>query len=579
MRLLTINGIRVDIDDKTAIGIDLQTYDVKSPAKAKINISNTFSVPKTINNLSIFGLPDNPQSTSTKVYEVSICNYWLDNEKLIDEAKIRVEEIQDRINLLVFDKKDIWETLKTVEWQDFMNDFMFWMYANKGLYDVANPYTGTFDGFIDEFAASNEGVKLSMFWGNLFNQELSELDGKTVERDVYNAITGEVDFSAIYLYSRYYDPSTSTDFNDLKDSHGGHFSVFVKTIFEYIEDTYNVNFLTSGGVLPGNIWDDPVANQLYINSKDIGVLMSGSSPNYNIFFYKIGSAVDGSGQFLPYKKIYDKRDKTLYDFVVSFMQHLNLIKDELFISGENIIRLARFDDLKSIAVVEDFSGKINGSPKYKPKIDGYAQNNYIKFKSIYPEGDSLINSKNLTSQNANLNVKEDLFDIDAYIPAVLKSGDDSYLDLSTKEAFKTFTFMADSGLTSHNIVITWYSVGLVTGASYTTSLPLAEIYDLNSEYNFLDEIIDYPVWYEINKWLTISDIRNLEFFKQYYIRELNGSFFINKIKGFNPDKSKEPTEIELIKLGNRTPITPPDLNYWTDGVGDPFVDGTGDYFY
>ena len=69
--------------------------------------------------------------------------------------------------------------------------------------------------------------------------------------------------------------------------------------------------------------------------------------------------------------------------------------------------------------------------------------------------------------------------------------------------------------------------------------------------SLMDSILAYPKFYEIKKWLTISDIRGFEFFKQYYISELNGSFFVNKIKGFNPDKSKDPTTIELIKVSSK----------------------------
>lgn len=578
MRLLRINNINVDIDEETAIGIDVQTYDIKEPAKAKVNVSNSFSVPKTINNLLIFGLPDNPQSTSTKIYEAAVCDYWVDNEKLIDQSKARVESIDNRINLFIYNKQDIWDTLKTVYWPDFLKDLMQWLYDEKGLYNIFSKFTGTFADFIDEFANATEGVKLSMFYGNLYAQELVEFPGQYVERDTYDVL-GDVDLSVIYLYSRYFDPSTSSDFEDLRLSHGGHFSMFVKTIFEYIEETYDVNFLTSGGVLPGNIWDDPVASQLYVNCKEIGVIATDAGGgNIDAYFYKIGGFIDESEKFLPYKNIYDKRDKTVFDFVASFFQHMNIIKDELFINGGHVIRLARFDDLETLAEVVDFSGGISPGTVFKPFVDGYAQNNYIKFKNIYPDGNELANSKNITCSNVNLEVNADLISIDAYVPAAIPSGNDFYLDLSTSDAFKSFVFMLDNGIMDHNALVIWYDVSFLS-TSTSVALPVAALYDLSSEYNFLSDIITYPKFYELKKWLTVSDIRNIEFFKQYYIKELNGSFFLNKIKGFNPEKSKEPTTIELIKVSNRTPVTPPDLDYFVDGVGDAYTDGINDYYY
>ena len=53
MRYLWIKRELADIDDKTAIGIDLQAYDFKDPGKLKVNVSNSFSIPATAVNLRI----------------------------------------------------------------------------------------------------------------------------------------------------------------------------------------------------------------------------------------------------------------------------------------------------------------------------------------------------------------------------------------------------------------------------------------------------------------------------------------------------------------------------------------------
>ena len=561
MRLLRINDIDVDIDDQTAIGVDLQSYDIKQPGKRFINVTNTFTIPATSHNLGIFGNAQNGQSLSTKIYDQSICDYWVDNEQLIKSAKCRVDQIQDRISLFIFQKDDIWDELKGVLWPDFLRDFMQWQLIQKGLYSAIFPFTGTFPDFINEFANNTEGIILPMTWGNLFSQPLLDVPGQFIER-----------LDAIYLYIKFTEgaPTPVTT-----ESNGGHFSIFAKTIFEYIEWKYGVNFLTSGGVAVGNIWDDLIAQRVYIDAKEVSITVTGTFDNYTIWFNPIVT----NPVFLPHADIKDKADKTLYDFVNSFMQEFNILKDDLEIDGESVIRLARFDDMETLAKVVDWSSKMSGKPIFKPFIEGYGQNNYIKFGTIYENGDSLLNSKNLDSSNLNLDLKKDLFEIDAHIPAINISGTDSYLDLSKKEAFKTFTFMLSDGLTDNDITVLYYSEGVVSSASATLKLPKAAVYSLDSEYTLLDEIITYPRFYEAEKWLTLSDIKDFEFFRQYFIRELNGSFFINKISGFNPQKSKEPTKIELIKVSDKTPTTPPDLNYWTDGVADAWADGDSDYWY
>jgi len=669
-RLLRINDIEVNIDEKTSIGLDLQSYDVKDVGKAFVTVSNTFNVPLTSNNLSIFGLANDPQSKSTKVYETAICNYWLNNDKIINNAKIRVENINDRINLFIFEKQDFWEDIKRDLWPDFVDELLVWLNSEKGLPIQSDPFTGLGSAFLDSYYSSTSGVFLPYFIGNFgdyvsvgqrqaiqtkltgtgtpFNPSMnvvvshpllgsetiyvaisgfttlatlaaaaaillnsntvvsqyfiasSDGDSIILTRNVATALDSSTNMAIVSFSSFVNSNPTSTilypgiptgteflettyDYGNIggaiylrretndESGIGGHFCVYVRTLFEFIEYKYNVNLLTSGGVLPANIWDDVIAQKLYIPIRELDVYMRDG----NSFF-----RINRTDSFLPLTEQKDKADKLVYDFVVSFMNHLNIIKDEFKVGSDNIIRFARFDDIEDIAEVVDFSGKITGTPNFKPRIDGYAQNNYIKFKEVYPEGSDLANSKLLTCLNVNLDINADLIEIDAYVPSIINSNSESYSYLGDKESFNTFTFYISDTYTSREIV-TWYYEYSDTLYFFVEQrvMQIAEIYNLADEYNFLDEIIDYPKMYDVEMWLTMEDIRNFEFFKQYWIKELNGAFFINKISGFNPEKSKNPTKVELLKIGNRTPVTPPDLNYWADGVEDAFVDGEFDYYY
>lgn len=557
MRLLRINNIDVDIDNETAIGIDFQSYDIKEPGKNFINISNTFTIPATANNKAIFGNAGNPQSLSTKIYEQATCNYWVNNEQLIKDAKVRVEEIKDRISLFIFQKDDIWDTLKSVYWFDFIGDFITWGQTYKGWESAGSPSTNS-NVFINKYANTTDGIFLPMYFGNLYNY-----DPVTSGTYLENNAT---------IYMKYWKSPIQSE--------GGHFCIYAKTIFEYIEYAYNVNFLTSGGVLPGNIWDDPLASAVYIPAKDITIMYTGTSPT-SINIYLVRRDYYNSF-FTPLSDQKDKEDKTLYDFVNSFMLHFNILKDELIIDNEPVIRLARFDDLETLATVKDWSGNLTGKQLFKPIIDGINQYNVIKFKEIYPEGNSLINSKVLTCLNKNLDLNQDLFDIDAYINSVIDiTGSGEFIpDLSIKESFKTFTFLISTGLTTNSISVA--SSSLVSPTVFNLAvlkLQIPALYNLDSEYNFLDDIITYPKYYEVEKWLTLTDLKDFQFFKQYYIRELNGSFFVNKISGFNPDKSKEATKLELIKISDKTPLPViTEIDYWMDGVGDPWTDSDDDYW-
>lgn len=557
MRLLRINGVKVDIDNQTAIGVDSQSYGIKSPGVRKVNITNDFTIPATDHNLQIFGYADNPQSTSLNIYGLNTIEYWVNNQILISDARVRVNQITSntpsnkngRISLFVFQKPDVWDELKLLLWPDFVKDFIKWMQDVNGLPSKDNPFIGNFGEFIEPYTETTEGIKLPMYFGNLYN---------------YDPDGGEQfleDPNSIYL--RYWP-----EIGDKAD--GGHFCVYIKTIFEYIEQKYNVDFLTAGSQKLGNIWDDAIATSLYIPVRDIGIRFVYTGSNVTGFYFEFNEDT----KFLPLKDQKDKAGKKLYDLVNSFFQHLNIIKDEF---DDNVIRLARFDDIKTLADVRDWSGNLSGQPKFKPFIDGFQRESRIKFKEIYEEGDQLLNSKVITCNNQNLDATTDLFDIDAYVCSFLNISGGVVPDLSPKESFKTFTFLLDNGLTDDIINIYQSEDGNEQRATFR--LQKAALYSLDSEYNFLDEILTYPRYYEVEKWLTLNEIKDLEFFRQYYIRELNGSYFLNKISGYNPEKSNKPTKLELIYVSDKTPIKPPDLNYYTDGVGDPWTDGIGDIYY
>ena len=571
MRLLRINGSNVDIDEQTAIGIDLQSYDIKNPGQKKIAISNTFSVPITANNLHIIGNPHDPQSEATATYDLMTCSYWIGNDIVIENARVKVTSIKDRISLFVYEKLTIWDELKNYLWTDFISDYVEWLYTAKSLPSATAPASPVIlqdflVPYVDATLSQNYGIVLPMYLGNLYRYD--PLGGTSYVEDK----------NTIYL--RYFENG------DEKTSNGGHFCTYIKTIFEFFEYKYSVNFLVDESV-NGNIWQDAIASQMIVPIRELILYnyFTGTSPIG--YYFGVSSDYPTYYQFSPDTDTRDKAGKTMYEFVTAFMQYFNIVKDEFYIGDEKVIRLARFDDLTTSATVVDWSGKIQGTPEFMPYIDGLAQSNIIKHKSIFENGDELINSREITCLNQNIDSRKDLFEIDNYIPAFisLKSlfsplNPDVVPDLSQSESFKTFEFFLLDGETYDDIdvKIKFYTT-IAVEYTATFKLQKAALYSLASEYTLYESINQYPKVYKAKKWLTLNDIRNFEFFKEYWIQELGASFFVNKISGFNPDKSNEATTIELIKTGNRKPLDIEGLELYVDGTGDLFTDGTGDTWY
>jgi hypothetical protein len=557
MRLLKINGVEADLDEQTSIGITYQAYDIKEPSKRKIKLSNSFTIPKTSKNCRIIGFAGNVQSLGIEIYDKMECNYWNDNEKLISDAKVRIEEVSDRIKLFVYEKDDFWDEMKLVSWDDFLDEFITWMQEEKSLPSATNPFLGNLGVFLNPYINPTEGIILPFYFGNLaLHEPLGE--GTGFLEDQTN------------IWLKYFSDT------DLVPSKGGHFCIFCKTIFEFIEYKYDVNFLIGTPDILGNIWDDPYAIATYVPARDIDVRFHYSGPAIDGFYFEKAQ----SGIFAPEEDTKDKDGKTLGEFVTSFFQHFNIIKDEFFIGTERVIRLARFDNIKDLAEVVNFSGNlVLDKVKFRPKIEGYNQSNLIKFSDIFPEGADTIGQKVLTCLNKNLDAVQDLFTIDAYVPNFIAINAGVVPNLAIADSFKTFEFFISEGSSADLITIS-VSDNTLLPQTATFNLQKPAIYSLAGEYTFLDEIIKYPKFYEIEKWLSLKDVKDIVFFRQYYIRELNGSFFINKISGFNPDKSNAPTKIELIRVSNKVPkpITFYDIDFYSDGTEDVFVDGTGDYF-
>lgn len=586
MRLLRVTTgagtFDVDIDDKTAIGIDLQAYDIKEPGKRKVKISNQFTVPSTIHNMKIFGYPNDPQSTDTTVYDECYADYWIDNEHLIDTAKLRVEEVDDeRISIFIFEKPDIWDLLKQFKWPDFVEEYLTWLQDEKGLEDYSSPFTGTFQQFIDYYSDIDNAHLLffPMYFGNLLNMpDPDDPSGDTMVEGI-GASASRIYLTWIYQDSDPEDPSLLW-----KNAKAGHFCTKIIHIFEFLEYKYGENFFTSGTTFTGNLWDDPggYAQTIFTPLRDIELYCQNSSAPYNFYFRSQSPAPSWAQlKYSPEDIANDKAEKSVWDFINAFFQHFNVMQEV----KDDGIHLYRWDSLNTYAEIVDWSNKLSDKlPKFKPLVDGYKQTNYIRLKEVYEGGDTSnpLYQKVISCLNKNIDAEGKLFDVDAFLSAVIDiNGTDFVPNLSEKESFKTFHFFVPDG-TSADLIAIYFRIHPLVGTEIYINggknLVIPALYSLDSEYTLLEEILEYPKFYEAEFWLTLYDIIGLEFFKKYYIKLLNGCFYLNKISGFNPEKSRKPTKVELIKVSDEAPPTPY-MEYWVDGIADEWTDGLNNFYF
>jgi len=546
MRILKINNTTVDIDGKTSIGINFQKYDIKNPGERKFSISNSFTIPKTSKNLKLFGFADNFQNNSTTIYDKYTVNYYVDNNHFIIDGELRIDEISDRIKLYVVNKNEFWEDLKDYKYTDFVDDYINWLKDEKGEYflidGTSNNFEGTFSEFIDRYTSNS--VQDYFIVPYFFSEYLDYTDGELWEKDDEGNLYGQ----------------------------GGRFCTYVKSIFEFFAYKYDVDFLTDSTDTT-LIWGDSFASSCYIPIRNICMSTVGDAPYSNW-------GLQTRTRFMRLKGV-ERKDKTMYSFVKAFMQKFNIIIDDYIEKRGTddiyVVEMRRFDDIKTKAPVVNFSGNlVIDKTKMKPSVEGWKQQNRIMYGTVYPDGAETLGAKIITCKNKSLDKISELFKIDDYYPAVvINTNEESVLDLSTEESIDSWVFCVSSGATS-----TLININLSGDYVWSDFLEIAAVYGLGGEYQFIEEILEYPKTYEIHKWLTLKDVLELDFFKQYFIRELGGSFFINKISGFNPEKSNQPTKIELIRISDKVPKPVDDYlqEFYVDGVGNAFVDGNDNNF-
>jgi hypothetical protein len=641
MRILRINGITCDIDESTSIGLTVQNYDVKEPAKSKVKLSNSFTLPKTTKNLSIFGHVQNPCSESTIAYDLMAVDYWVDNVKLVDTARCMLQSISERIEVLFFQKSEFTDIVKDVSFNDMLSDYFFnyigapsseatkstELYnffvdrANAGnvSFDKPNTYAPNYWGFnirpsfgeisllpkeyptyavlqfipdslkailyiqpaygeCEIVKAVSSGISTIKIDGSSYNDGIKVLGGNSYEVEVTlpeNGTYGEISFSILVRPNYFYEGVSSQIFNVLnsvtwqvdnskpKDIYGNHVNIYAYGVLEYLKWKYNVEFT-------GNVFDTDFIKSIYVPVKSLIVHVSHDAyynesywlvTNYYGYWFKH----TGDGH----------KDKSVYDFLIALFQTLDVAVDNYAPNKYSINYMSKINESEII----DF-GELSGDFKFKPIIDGYGQKSIIKYKSVYEGLPELTGAKIINCDNKNLNFIEDLFEIDAYRPAIANN----FIDMSYKAAGDNFIFLADSGTLRQVNYITTYDGNITSPrvTSYnrmrTISVQMPSIVSL--DYQFLQLLATKPKVYEVKKYISLEFFMRLKTYARYWINELNGIFYLNKISNFNPQNSTQPTTFEFIKISGGMPGNLPSdtENFFTDGVNNIFTDGNNENF-
>jgi len=582
MRRLVVDGLDLEFDDQTAIGIDIQCLDIKEPGVRKLKTSNSFTVPATMVNKNILGIVGGVQSEMTRIYQPYSFTYYQGNERLINGAKLKIDTIDERIGMTITEAKDFFDTIKELKGKLLFQSIDTWLYQNYLEYNYYNTDVrsgSNLKAVLEYFASTTKGVHFPFVYGPLYEQEFESVPNSIIDAGIRDTYI-ETEYNGLFLsYSRFKKNEAGDNVinTSIPPSAGCHFYLYAHTFVKFLQEKYGIS-LGSGLDFDANAWNDVNFQKIIIPIPAINLTQEGTPTDKFYYFKVIPANNDGSySYFDPLANV--KMEYSAYDILMSLVKIMSATIDN--VDGSFLFR--RLDELETKGAILNWTGKIDAKAKrpMKPMIPNYFRNTYIKYEKVEAGVSEFTGSKTVVCSNQNLPEEGDLFKVKGYLPMFgLFNGE--VVPLMTKaNSLTNPVFLSVSDQLATQTLVRIHTHGQFTRSVFSATLTLrkAAVYSLSGEYNFLDKINTSPKFYTVDLWLTNNDIRDLDNFTMVYLQELNGMFYVNKISGWNPDKSKSAVSVELIRISDRTPVPPADNPYFFDGQGNVFTDGQGNYFY
>lgn len=623
--------INLDIDDDTAIGIDIQCFDPKEPLKRKFKTSNEFTLPNTALNKRIFDYTSDPQkmiydkgSISSKLYFKTYCEYRIDNE-LIIFGLIQVNKMSnDRISCYISPDTTMWDVLKSISWAEFEdiylqylceehNEYYYNSDEDKHVYYMPNLWTEElmqqyFMFFCKKYGKDNTS-KLKII-PQFTDIDVSTRD--TEEKYYYPEFVQENIGNPLFLYK--------TD--DVDDRYreweygyrGGKFSTRFVDILGFIEyyfekyQNYPIKFKYDE--------NDKYLNNLGVRLPNVYARFGIDEVDSRYFFYistsNNNSYLGLSSPDVKFRSIDDgvvNNSLSLLDYLTSVCQSLNLvIYDEN--DDKDIFRNIELRPMINEEVDEFHSltdDLYTDEYDFTPKIENYKYLNWIGYENCYEQSPSKILNNNLTwiggirdqywntnsimSSNRNLDQGYDTqsqtldygslyhpYKIKGFVPFTYETWThirdvQKYMAFWRTDALDQFNHFlfgshvngvyddTNTGVTTFcaikcrpfttNIEYYYYTCySKDVELSQITSLMCYQSNDFRKlVLDDLYKLIHIPQVWKVKKYIKPGELDNyFRVNKVFNVKHLNGKFMITKISGYNPLKSTEPVEIEMVKI-------------------------------
>lgn len=253
------------------------------------------------------------------------------------------------------------------------------------------------------------------------------------------------------------------------------------------------------------------------------------------------------------------RGMTIRDFLNEIVWRfgLTLFKNKY----ENVYNLKTVAERTNQTKAIDWSDKFHEDNGEKYIFGSYAQQNYFRYKyndqnASYNDGSFLVNNQNLEDKKTVIQSKIfspelSLTNVIGFKTKVYKLWDKTPKDDGTttyKELSNRFYFVRSIDKTFDSLTIG--SESLTTTATVTVA-PVESFKGLNFQeiiiknYSEMELLLDKSIVKNVSLKLKETDIVDLDLSIPYYFKQLGGSFILNKVSNYLPNKK---TSCELVRI-------------------------------
>lgn len=616
MRLI-INGFDIELAPNVSIAKTLQVNDIGSVSTRQASYTNTFSIPKTANNIKALNYLSIEGNTSNVPYQKNEAYLYSDSgECLVYKGWAVISETSKTFKCNIYD--GIVDLYKRIENKTLADLDLAEIQHEKtpsnivSSQDLSKPYvyliadyngkamTGTnlcSDYLVPSIKVSWLLEKIQEFTGFTFNGSFKTnpdftnlfLTQPKASPPVFGTvILNSTDLASDRTSFNAIDPVFDCVFGVGTTLLGGKISIDPTDRTKLIANE-TVIFKATFNVNPNISLVDSITGEvtiLYAQFNNNTILCDGYTQTVTSFVtfnkgsvYRFGMRVIDPGytytetipvydwfvnaefQELENKGIFEKELQGLQikDFINELLWRFNLtiFKDKY----TNSYIFKYLNEILNTPAI-DWSDKFNGLESENYIYGSYGQTNYLKYayndpKSNWADGQILINNANLPPEKTiiqsitlapeynptnNIGLTTQLFKF--WDKQVKDNGTIEYKTLSNRyylmrasagvfSPYKTLK----SDVTLETAVINNYQLGLFSRLEFE--------FIKDEYYSEMYALLNQSKVLSVTMRLTENDIVDMDFSKPVYIKQLGGSFLVNKINNFIPYKN---TKVELIKI-------------------------------